>query len=91
MYKRIHGTHYMVSPSNQIIVRIGSTALTSDEVASNIEAAVATILETPTGAQTPEYLKGGWPIVRGVFLKTSTGPSLPILLLKHFMKMLHKT
>lgn len=78
IYKRLHGTHFMVAPSNQIIVRIGSTALKPAEIAQNVEAAAKFIVESPESTVLPSYVKGGWPTVRGLFLKTSTGPSLPI-------------
>lgn len=82
IYKRLHGTHFMVSPGNQVIVRVGSTALTPVEVAENVDTVINSLVEgKKTSSPFIKFsLEKGWDSIRGIFLKTSVGPSLPIFL-----------
>lgn len=78
IYKRLHATHFMVAPSTQIIAKVGSTALTSEELAQNVADFVEFIVKTSGD----KYLKHEWDSIRSIHLKTSTGPSLPIYMSK---------
>lgn len=76
IYKRLHATHFMVSPSTQIISKIGSTALTAEQIAQNVSDFVEFVINT-SGTK---YVAHAWDSVRSIHLKTATGPSLPIYL-----------
>ncbi|KAF5100951.1 hypothetical protein D0Z00_001082 [Geotrichum galactomycetum] len=73
IYACYTGASYVITPGNQLSVRVGSTRLTPEQNAENITAAVATIL-----AQGRAVGPAGWANIRGLHIKTPTGPSLPV-------------
>lgn len=73
IYACYTGASYVITPGNQLSVRVGSTRLTPEQNAENIASAVSTIL-----AQGRAVGPSGWANIRGLHIKTPTGPSLPI-------------
>ncbi|KAF5096610.1 hypothetical protein D0Z03_001580 [Geotrichum reessii] len=73
IYACYTGANYVISPGNQLSVRVGSTRLTPDQNAENIVSAVSTIL-----SQGRVVGPSGWANIRGIHIKTPTGPSLPV-------------
>lgn len=72
IYKRLNGTHFMLTPASQISVRVGSTALSVPEMVENIEATIDYVKDNTIPSK--------WDGIRGIYLKTSTGPSLPLFI-----------
>lgn len=73
IYACYTGANYVISPGNQLSVRVGSTRLTPEQNAENIVSAVSTIL-----SQGRAVGPSGWANIRGIHVKTPTGPSLPV-------------
>ena len=67
------GTSYILAPGTKLHMRVGSTSLTSTQNAENIVGAVSDFVAQHKAVSS-------WAGVRGIYIKTPSGPSLPVYL-----------
>lgn len=73
IYTCYNGTSYVLSPGTKLHMRVGSTALTPKANAENITSAVTDLIAQKKAVSS-------WAGIRALFVKTPSGPSLPVYL-----------